>query len=471
MPSGADHAPLIYVAGRAAGLLLAPVAVILLPALLGDDGYGRYSYWFGLISVYLVLFDLGTAPMLRRYLPELAQLGGSRALFRTAMRLKFIPLALIGAGAALQAEPGVALTLMGAGLLAALATNLADVSYAYQHMGMHSIAVLGRRVLRLLLVPTGFLLWGLSGILVALVLTEALALLLALPAARLMAADRGPLPAPFLDYYRQGLWVFGAMLISVLLGRLPVFAAEWSHLPAEAVGRIALAVDLTYFALKELLNSLSEAVLPRLITHSADGRDEHFRALLALNLRVVNIAGIGIGAIGIGLAGTFLSLLGAGFAEGERAFQLLLPVPLLGGWILIYNQLLLVAGRSHLIIVNHAAGLLIALLITALGWPHPSVEHLALALLVGSAATTLLAHWQARPLTGPMNTLPDFLRLLPGAGLVLTGLLAWPPLGVSGFLIGGVLAVLSYLGLALATGGIPRQDLILFRRALLGGTA
>lgn len=468
MSPGRDRGPLIYVAGRAAGLLLAPVAVILLPALLGDSGYGRYSYWFGVISLYLVLFDFGTEPMLRRYVPELARQNRARDLFLTSMRLKLIPLGLLGAAAAVHAEPGVALALTAAGLFAAIATNLADVSYAYQRMGMHSVAVLGRRVLRLVLVPAGFLLWGSGGILAALVLAELLAVLIAWPALRLMAADIAQPAAPFLHYYRQGLWVFAAMLVAVLLGRLPVFAAEWSELPAEAVGRIALAVDLTYFALKELLNALSEAVLPRLIIHNGDGHTEQFRALLGLNLRVVNICGVGIVFTCIGLAGNFLGLLGDSFAEAERAFQLLLPVVLFGAWTLVANQLLLVAGRSHLMVVSQAAGLVSLFLVIAFGWPRPSIELLAFGLLLGTSATALVAHAQVRSLTGSLHLMPGFLRLLPGGVLALAGLLLWPQTGIIGLMASGVLSIMAYLGLALVTGGIPRGDLKLLRRSLVG---
>jgi len=254
----------------------------------------------------------------------------------------------------------------------------------------------------------------------------------------------------------------------VLLGRLPVFAAQWSDVAPEAVGRIALAVDLTYFALKELLSGVSESLLPRLVTHQAAGQDQRWRELVGLNYRLINLAGLGILTLGLGLGGAFLGLLGHGFYRAEPAFALLLPAVLFGGWNLIHNQLLLLHRRSDQILQNQAAGLLTALTLIALVWPVLPIETLALASTAGVTVACGLSYLQSRRSVPDAGALAGFLRLLPVAALVGGALTAWAPRGLRQTALAAALGGLVYLGGALAVRALRAEDLTLLRRAAFG---
>jgi O-antigen/teichoic acid export membrane protein len=468
MSKAAIRAPALYVAGKIANLLLAPISVAVLPGVLGEEGYGRYGYWFGLISVYLVLFDMGAQPMLRRYLPELSAQRPGRAsqLFRLALLLKLTPLSLVASALLFMDKPRLFFLLLAAGLLAALATNLADLLYAHEQMGLHGIVVFVRKAMRLLLVPALFLVLGIPGILAALIIAELVGLLVALPAIRLLHTPREPLAERFANYYGQGLLIFVGMLLSIVLGRLPVFAAEWSGQSLEIVGRIALCVDLTYFALKELNGAVSEALFPRLVVARSIGQPTAVAQLLALNYRLVNLVGLGTVSLGIGLVGSFLPLLGDQFYQAERGMQFLLPIALLGSWNFIHNQTLLMEQRSHLVPINQGIGLA-AMSVTLMAyWPAYDVNSLAAALLIGVIATTVTSYLQTRGQAVSKVLLRSFAGLVPGACLVTPALLAIAPRGMAATSLAFVCGSAAYLLSALLFGGIAEYEREWLRRAV-----
>jgi O-antigen/teichoic acid export membrane protein len=467
MKAGTDMGPAIFVAGRAATLMLAPLALVLLPQVLGEAGYGKYSYWFGLISIYLIILDMGVQPMLRRYLPELLPRSQGRPLLLAGLRLKLIPIPLFVLIVVLSPTPLITASLALSALVAALAINLADIYYCSQHMLWYVATAFGRRLLRLVFVPVGFILFGMNGIIGGLVLAEVAALVVAIPAARLLTGPTAPLAEPFRRYFKLGLSTFGAALLGVLLGRLPVIAAEQSNLTADAVGRIALSVDLTYFALKELVNAVSESILPRLVIHNSSGRTANLQRLIELNFRVVNMVALGIVAVGTGLTNPFLSLLGPGFSAGALALYILLPSVVFMGWNMIHNQLLFVSEDGRLIIVNQALGILSTLVAITAFWPSPTIEELAGSLTLGTAVAALTSSRQTRSLVRRGDVINCFLRLLPGGIIATSVLLVWPPEGWITFALAGSLTILIYSVCAVLFGGLPSGDRRLLKGAVV----
>jgi O-antigen/teichoic acid export membrane protein len=382
MPAASANSSLVYFLGRLVNLLLAPAAIILLPGILGQDGYGQYSYWFGLITVYIIAFDAGAQPMLRRFLPELIESEPARSfsLFRAAMLLKLFMLPLLIVNTFLSDDPKIIIWLLLAALLASLATNLADVYYSYQKMGLHSITVLSRRIIRLVLVPLLFIKLGFTGIIIALVVAEILGFIISIPALNLFSRPKETLAQPFLRYYRQGIVMFLAMFASVFIGRSPVFFAEWNGLDVEIVGRVALCVDLSYFALKELINAISESILPRLISLYAGGKMEKMQSLISQNYRIVNFVTLWFVSLGIGLAEPGLRLLGEDFYMASLELQFLLALVIFSSWNLIHNQLLIIEEKSYLVLVSQCAGLLFAVSVILIYRHTLSIEILVLGL-------------------------------------------------------------------------------------------
>ncbi|MFC1705710.1 hypothetical protein ACFL59_02675, partial [Planctomycetota bacterium] len=159
-------------------------------------------------------------------------------------------------------------------------------------------------------------------------------------------------------------------------------------------------------------------------------------------------------------------LLGEGFYLAELEFQLLLPVVLLGGWNLIHNHLLQLRERSYAVAVNQGMGLAIAALWLIPVWPDLGTVDLVAALLAGTVGATTVSHLQTRGMATAGLAWPRFLRLLPVAALVATGLLWWHPRGllqaVAALSVTGPLYLLG----GLALGGLAGEDLQLLRRAL-----
>jgi len=460
MPKGSPTSSLVYFFGRCANLLLAPLAVILLPGILGQDGYGQYSYWFGLISIYIIAFDAGAQPMLRRFLPEMiaTKPGQSASLFRMALNLKLIILPLLFCSIFFSDNQHVIVALILAALLASLATNLADVLYSYQRMGLHSMAVLSRKLFRFTLVPVLFLQFGLAGIVIALVAAELLGLMVSAPALRLFDKNRHRLEQPFFRYYRQGLVMFLAMFAALFVGRAPVFFAQWTGMEAELIGRVALCVDLTYFALKELINAVSESILPRLILLHVHGRLDKMKILISQNYRIVNILCLWCVSLGIGLAESVLRLLGEGFYLAAQELRLLLALVIFSSWNLIHSQLLIIEEQGSKVFLCQLAGLALALVFILFFSDRLSIWLLVLGLGLAMVFSCLLSYLLVRK-KYHTNTAPRYFYW----PLMIAVLISWAlaQLDISGILevmISGCIASALFLALLFLTGAIHEKD-------------
>ena len=465
MPVDETRTSMIYVAGKAANLLLAPLAVVVLPGMLGDAAYGRFSYWFGLISIYLIVLDGGSQPLLRRYLPELlaTKPGVAVTLFRKVLVLKcwFIPvLAVI---ILFSGETGIALVLVAAAVFASLATTLADVYYACQKMGYHSLVILARKLIRFILVPVFFLIWGIPGILGALFTAELAGFLLAAPARKTFSYPGQPLPAGFADYYRHGIFLFLAMLAANVTGRFPVLVAEWKDLPASEIGLVALCVDLSYFTIKELVNAVSESIFPRLIRLHYLQQHEDVSALVRQNFRVVNYIAIGISGLGIGLAEPFLRLLGSDYHQMAAELRAMLGILIFANWNLIYNQQLIVRNMTIPVFLSQGAGLLagISCLIPFSGSLDAGI--LCAALGVAMVCACGISFFFAPSKLLVADEVIYFIKPLAISLLLGLALLSLDIDGVGPFILAGSAGMLLYTGLTLAAGGVHKDDLVLVR--------
>lgn len=461
MNQPAGHAPLLYVAGKFVGLGLAPVAVIVLPGLLGEAAYGKYSYWVGLIAVYMVMLDLGGQSVLRRYLPQMIQQTPQQAgrLFWITQRLKIVPLILLGSALFFGGESSTSLYLVCAALLAALSNSCADIYYAYQQMGRHSIAILSRRFFRLVLVPTFFLSWELPGIIAALLVSELLGLIISAPALNKLPRASQPLALSYAKYYQQGFLLFLSFLVATTATRLPVFMSEWTDISAQQVGQIALCVDITYFALRELINALTESIYPKLIQQHAAKKHEAFGTLAALNFRIVNFTALGVSAIGIGLAPGFLALLGGEFYLAEAELKLILLTLIFTCWNNLHGYLQMIEGHGKQILVAQLIGIMINLVCIGIFWQQQTIFTLTIALTAGMISAALVSYLDARRLFRHESSTPYFLRLLPAAILVSLALQLLHPRGLLNVFIAGMLACIIYFLLAVLSRGLPKEDL------------
>ncbi len=465
----------LYIAGRAANLLLAPLTLIVLPGYLGEQAYGRFSYWFYLISIYIVFIDLGSQPLLRRYLPELRHKnpGGSRTLFARTQLVKLTLFVVFLTGLMLLKPGPVSAMLILSAFIAALSINLADIAYAFQHMGLHTLPMLCRRLFRILLVPTGYLLWGLNGILAALLAVELLALLVSLPAFRLLPKNGARLEQGLVFYYKVGLLVFAAFLLSTLLGRSPLIIARWTGLDYAQIGRLALCIDITYFMLKELIHAVSESLFPQLIEYKSRKQFDAFRKLYMLNLRIVNTAAIGFVVLGMALAPGLLGLLGGSYYRAAPVLQILLPGLLFACWTLFYNQLLIIMDKALWVVASQLAGLLLLWTGVMLFFvSDPSLNILAVLLVSALLLSTIVSYMGSRQIHKqalyPAPAFPwYFIKELAIAATIAAGLYAWRPTGLAQCLAAGLLGTTAYLLLIYLVKALPESDLLYLKRLLL----
>lgn len=467
-----------YIAGRALNLALAPVSIIVLPGMLGDLAYARYAYWFGLISIYIVLLDMGSQVVLRRYLPEFISSNKScgATLFASILKFKLLPLTLLIIGILFTSNPVTLLLLVCTALFATLLNSLADVYYAAQRMGKHVLVLAFKKLLRLILVPIFFLIWQVPGILIALLLAELIPLLFGLNALKLLKNKSRTLDKPFMFYCSFGFIGFVTFLLATLIGRSPVFLAEWSNLDLAATGHIALAVDVTYFALKEFINSLSESILPKLIEYKTKRQESAYQNLINRNYRFVNFTAMLFIAVGLPLIPGFLPLLGSHFYLASNEVQILLVSVLFGSWNAIHNQILITHDQATKIALAYLAAFLTLCLTTTLFFPHAvNILNLTLALFTTLFVLALTGFLLALPYRRINHTHDHtkndafycFIRLLPATLITAISLFYWQPKGLLMLSIAAISGSCLYLAVVIINRGLNESDLGHLKKSLL----
>jgi len=462
----------VYIAGRIVSLFLTPIALIALPAYLGDKAYGQFSYWFYLISIYFVLIDMGSQPLLKRYLPELQQTkkGSVGTLYLNTQKLKLVLFILFIFSLFFINISWVTISLVVAAFIAAVSTNLADVAYAYQKMGLHSALILSRRLLRIILVPLFYFFWDMIGVLVALVSVEIITLLISVPALKLIPKKKESLDQSMKLYYKVSFMVFLGFLLSTLIGRSPLIIGKWTELDFAEIGRLALCIDLTYFMLKELVHSVSESLYPEMIRAKNRKRYSDFNKLFALNFRIVNTAAIGFMCFGIALTPTILHLLGDNYYLAISELQIFLLGLLFSCWTLIYNQQLVIMNYSKWIFINQLVGLAVLWCLIGLFYlPNPKLIVLAIALVVAVMVTALISHFAFKKLASKemqivLNIKLYFIKQLLISSLLASGIYFWNPDTILTCLLAALSGVSLYLLLIYYFKALPESDLQYLRR-------
>lgn len=467
-----------YILGRAANLVLAPISIIVLPGLLGDSAYAKYSYWFGLVSIYIVLLDMGSQLVLRRFLPELINRPENAAarLFKLIHWIKLLPLSLIAIAIFFSKEPITLIILLATAVFATLLFSFTDIYYAYQYMGRQALLLVTKKLLRLILVPSLFFLWQLPGILVALLLAELIPFLLSSKALKLLDHNQQKLDKPLLFYYSFGFIGFITFLLATLMGRSPVLIAEWYHLDLATIGHIALAVDISYFALKEFINSLTESILPRLINYKTNKLETAYQDLIDRNYRFVNFITLFVIALILPLSPALLLLLGSNYYLASLETQILLVAILFASWNAIHNQILITHNQAHKIALAHFIAFC-SLCTIIINVAVVDILILAQALFCALAILALSGYFLSRPhrqaayrqKQNQSTTTLCFIRLLPATLIVIALLLYWQPRGISMTFAAIVVGSILYLSIAIISRGISRSDVKHIKKLLFGG--
>lgn len=332
--------------GRIAGALIALLYVAVVPKLLGPENYGYYSFWFAQLFLLFTLFDFGSSETIRRFLPELIHRSPGQGkdlvrkvfLFKAALMVPALGLVFF------YSSRLTFLIIYGASVAAAVSWIFSDMNYAANRMVRYSLYHILRKAVRLLLIVPLFYLLGRTGIIAALSLTEVLILAAFLLMTRGAVPESPParLEKPFPEYLHFGLLVYTATLLYMTVGRLPVIIARYEGLSFGQIGYLALAIDINYFALRELFYGISEGILPIQAVDRAEGRTEKvvksFRLTLTYTTAIMLPALIFMWIYADGIIG----FVGKKYLPAVPYFRVFLPVVGLNVLAFIYRQVLLI---------------------------------------------------------------------------------------------------------------------------------
>ena len=230
------------------------------------------------------------------------------------------------------------------------------------------------------------------------------------------------------------------------------------------IGRIALCVDIIYFAFKELVNSITESIFPKLISFRVAGEKEKFRRLVGTNYRIVNIALGCILSLGLGLSSQFLGFLGGDFSVATYEFNLLLFSLFFNCWYLIHGQLLLIFNRSEVVITCQCAGLLVISLFYL--FFHSTLMELCIGLLLASVVISALTYSVVSKLAVGEDTTIYFARLTFPICLVSLLLKLWSPHGLLQVGAAAIIAFIFYVSLVFLCRCLPETDIKFIRTTI-----
>lgn len=403
---------------------------VLIPRSLGPELFGRLSFVLALSLLLHMVGDLGSLDIMGRFVPGWAQEGpaGRRRIGELVWQLTWarlglgvlITLALVGGGEHLAPWLGP-----DRAALVGLGVALRLLSWAPYHLsfGLHR---LGRWAVELswrqwAMIPCLLLgrRWGLDGLLVGLVVAEAVFVAPGLFWLRPYGRPSRPAWSELQPYLRFGLGFFLANVLVVLLYRSGPVLLEVLTRDTVAVGYLGLALSL-YMLLITIIGQYLTAFVPSLALLVTRGQTAEARRRLEQVIHHGTLA-MGVLLIGLGLLIEPLAPLffGSDFGPVGRLFLVLsLALPL---------QPLVSAGRGAAaafgrprvalaaMTVGLAAGLAAGLFLI----PAYGATGAALALVLGvlaTAGTLLLAGraWLSPPWRSlAMAMLPLVLVFLP----------------------------------------------------------
>ena len=349
MNPGERNALVIFI-GRIVGAGVSIGYVIIIPRVLEPQGYGYYAFWFAQLFLLFTLFDLGGSEILRRYLPGMLARNDGQA--RTLVsRLRLAKLAIVPAACVLAfgyEAPGYYLLVVLAGVFATYSWIYSDVNFAASRMVRYSLYHLLRKVVRFVLLLVLFVLFAEPGIIAALLITEVAVLALFYILTRdALPPGRARLDIPFRRYLWFGILVYGAGLVMMSVGRLPVIIGKGADLSFAELGFLALAIDITFFALRELFFGIGEAVQPIQVVDYAEGRTEKLARSFHIAQRytlLVMLPSLSLLAV---FVTPILTLIGPDFIPARPYLLVSLPVTVFVVLGSLQRQAMIVAERKE----------------------------------------------------------------------------------------------------------------------------
>ena len=386
------------------GLLFAAVV----PRLMGPDIYGRYTLISSLALWFVLASAMGFTPVVGRWVPQFMLQGdrpGLRRFFGNLLVLRAGSGALAAAAYLLltilwlsDLDPAVLAIMAGVVLIRALGSLFFTLFLGLNQAARWGVGEIVRRWLLLALLPGGFLVGGLRGACLGLLLTEVAGLLVGMWWARPYLARSGLRLdlKRLLPCLRFGLVFFAGDLLTVTFrrsGEALVRAGSGNYVQ---VGYFGLAYDI-YLAAALSLGQLTMAFAPMLVGLLARGQEARLQHWVERLLKWLALAGM-IVVLGALLVGDDVAPLVLGSAYRPVAANLvplsitllvLAPANVARLLTVVYDRAgVFLAGASMRLATFLAAGLPLVAWQESLG--------ACLAVLVGTAIYGIYVTWRMR---------------------------------------------------------------------------
>ncbi len=381
----------VLISRNVTAVLLSFLFLVTIPRLLEPENMGFYSWWFTVYCTLYSLQEFGNAA-LARYIPEMLVRGPGqvRNLFKNIVYLKLlIVLVSAGAGALLLQDRLADFSIVAlAAAFVTVQTAFQSTFYGHNNMWLYAGISNLKSFLKILILGGLFLLAGAAGILWSLAVTDSVVVLIfLLPLAKTVGlrSPSVPMERPFMYYLSYGAPLYLSALFFTVTNRSAVLLSQHYGADLALIGCLGLAIEICLFAARRLTLSVSEALLPSLVTYHASKDHEMLGRSLELNWKYTNIVLFPVLGGLVVLAEPMVALVpGAKYLPAVELIRLTAPATLLVVWTQVHQQILMLAEERRKILFTHLLNLLVFLIAAVCLIGRLGVLGAPLALVVGS---------------------------------------------------------------------------------------
>lgn len=258
--------------GNALALVLGLAYIILIPNMMGVETYGKYSFLFSYLFLFKIISEFGLIPSLTYYLSKFRkkkQKAKIKGLFYDFLKIKLLTSLLLVVfflilTISLHPEYWFHFILISISFVfSSLASYFFIVMYVYKKLGRYALNDVITKFGRVALVPFFFIIFGLIGAIIGLLITDTIVLILSIIFAyrRLPRKSEGTYKKRNWYYLSFGLPFFFSNVLKTLMHRISVILLGFLD-SFTAVGFFNLAAEILYLTLPAFISHIPRSVRP-----------------------------------------------------------------------------------------------------------------------------------------------------------------------------------------------------------------
>lgn len=446
-------------------LILGIVYAIIIPRTLGPESFGIFSFWLSIFFIMYFFLEFGAGTTITRYIPQFKKEKKDRSylIIQRSLLIK-LPLILL-----LMIIPILFLdNLIVIGLIV-IATILFSINnilqryfYAHKKMFLFSSYTITRRTFRIITIPILFLLTGIVGALLGLLITELIILLIYLkPFFKIKPKKIKDKTFKYWNYLKLGLSTYLSSFLSLANSKIAVILSV-IYTNFTITGLFGFASEVL-LAIKGVMMSMAEGITPNLIEYHIVKNPRRFIRSFILGWRYLCIIIFWISPV-LFIYSSFLisTFIGGNYLGSANLIQVLIIGSIFSVLSKDYFNILLVYEKKRAILISNIIEFSVFMVLAVITTPYFGIISLAWSLVCANITAFLYIQFKisketeisfpAKETLKPLfSSIPMFIifLLMPSTNIIMVGLSI-------------MLGTLAYISSLFLLKGLEKEDIARF---------